>query len=60
MPVTKTEKLTITLTPSQKERIETEARERDMSVASFIRYSTLAYIDAINRYKKSKNAEMIG
>ena len=48
--VNKTEKISITVTPQQKERWEKWADKKEMPLASFCRYCINAHIEAMERY----------
>lgn len=57
--VNKTEKISITVTPGQKERWEEWANRKEMPLASFCRYCINAHIEAMERYiqrYKQKNS----
>ena len=55
--VNKTEKISITVTPQQKERWERWANKKEMPLASFVRYCTNAHIEAMERYIKRYKSE---
>lgn len=57
MPIMKTEKVSVSFTPAQKERIEKFAEKADLTISSFIRYVTVSYMDAMEKYKKRDGEE---
>lgn len=54
MVVKRTEKISVTFTPQEKDMIEQLAEKRNMTQAAFCRYCVLNYIDAVKRYKSKK------